>query len=54
MYDNTGAAQPLSIQGVDLTKERYHVIDQERLLSWAPNANVLGKNSVVLIEWEEA
>ena len=49
----TGKAQNLSIawDGVDLSEAHYYVLDQERLLSWAPNANVLGKNAVMLIEW---
>ena len=47
----TGAWQELHIEGVDLTGARYHVIDNERLLSWAPNAKWIAPNSVVLIEW---
>ena len=47
----TGEAQELIIEGVDLGDARFHVIDQERLLSWAPNANVVENNTVMLIEW---
>jgi hypothetical protein len=49
----TGSAQNLSIccEGADLSEARYYVLDQERLLSWAPDAKVLGKNAVMLIEW---
>ena len=47
----TGAWQELHIEGADLTGARYHVIDNERLLSWAPNAKWIAPNSVVLIEW---
>ena len=47
----TGAWQELHIEGADLTGARYHVIDNERLLSWAPNAKWIAPNSVMLIEW---
>lgn len=43
--------QKLEFEGVDLNDVRFYVIDQERLLSWAPNANVIDKNEVILIEW---
>ena len=48
----TGKAQPLTIEGADLSKAKYHVIDQERLLSWSPAVTEIGKNMVLLIEWE--
>ena len=47
----TGKAQPLTIEGADLSKAKYHVIDQERLLSWSPAVTTIDKNMVVLIEW---
>jgi hypothetical protein len=47
----TGSKQELSIEGVDLSHAKYHVIDQERLLSWAPAVRVMDPNMVVLIEW---
>lgn len=49
--NQTGEAKPLQIEGVDLTDARFYVLDEERLLSWAPNANMLQHNEVVLIEW---
>ena len=47
----TGQPQALTIEGVDLSGARYSVMDQERLLSWAPNGKVLENYSVLLIEW---
>jgi hypothetical protein len=47
----TGEKQELNIEGVDLKNARYHVLDQERLLSWSPATNVIDNNSVMLIEW---
>lgn len=47
----TGETQPLTFEGVDLVNARYYVLDQERLLSWAPNANEIENNAVMLIEW---
>ncbi len=47
----TKKKQPLEIQGVDLANARYHVIDQERLLSWSPAVNEINNNMVLLIEW---
>ena len=47
----TGKEQPLVIEGADLSKARYHVIDQERLLSWSPAVTTIDKNTVLLIEW---
>ena len=47
----TKARQQLRIEGVDLSNARFYVIDQERLLSWAPDAKTLAPNDVVLIEW---
>ncbi len=47
----TGSKQELNIEGADLTDARYYVLDQDRLLSWAPNAKEINNNTVVLIEW---
>ena len=47
----TGSKQPLEIEGVDLCKARWHVIDQEHLLSWSPALKELENNTVVLIEF---
>lgn len=47
----TGETQPLSITGVDLSGARYHVIDQERLLSWSLKVSQIENNQVLLIEW---
>ena len=41
----------LELEGVDLTDARFYVLDQQRLLSWAPNANQIENNAVILIEW---
>ena len=49
----TGAKQELCIEGADLSGARYHIIDQERLLSWSPAIHTLQANDVVLIEWED-
>ena len=47
----TEQTQNLHIEGVDRSRARYHVIDQERLLSWSPSVNKIEKNEVLLIEW---
>lgn len=47
----TGKKQPLDIQGICEENARYSIIDQERLLSWIPNAGQIDNNSVILIEW---
>ena len=47
----TGTEQALSIEGVDLTDARWHVLDQERLLSWSPTVKTLSPNDTVLVEW---
>ena len=47
----TGETQTLEITGVDLSGARYHVIDQERLLSWSPAVRKIENNEVLLIEW---
>ena len=47
----SGTGQELSIEGVDLTRAKYHVIDQERLLSWSAPVSFIENNQVLLIEW---
>ena len=47
----SGKAQALKIEGVNLEDAKYHVIDNERLLSWSPAVNRIEKNEVLLIEW---
>ena len=47
----TGEAQELNIEGVDLTDAHIYVIDQERMLSWAPNAKKIDNHMVMLIEF---
>ena len=47
----TGERQALTVEGVDLSNARYHVIDQERLLSWSPAVSSIENNTVLLIEW---
>ena len=42
----------LSISGVDLSCANYHVIDQQRLLSWSPKVNTISKNQVIMIDFE--
>ena len=46
-----GENQTLNISGVDLSRARYYIIDQERLLSWSCATRELENNSVLLIEW---
>lgn len=47
----TGEKQSIELEGVELKNARYYILDQERLLSWAPNANEIENNAVMLIEW---
>jgi hypothetical protein len=47
----TGERVDLEFEGVDLSEARWHVIDNERLLSWSPQIKRLETNDVVLIEW---
>ncbi len=49
----TEEMQELEIEGADLEKANYYIIDDQRLLSWAPNACKLEPNDVVLIKWQE-
>lgn len=48
----TGQTQTLEIEGADLQNARYHVIDQERLLSWSPAVTEIENNQVLLLEWQ--
>ncbi len=47
----TSDIQELNIDGVDLSDARFHIIDQERLLSWTADVSRIDPNAVVLIEW---
>jgi hypothetical protein len=47
----SGAPRELNFEGIDLSEAKYHVIDDQRLLSWSPAINVLPNNTVVLIEY---
>lgn len=47
----TEEEQNLEFEGVDFTDARFYTIDDERLLSWSPNAEKIGNNSVILIQW---
>ena len=48
----TGQTQPLELNGVGLSDAHVYVIDQERMMSWSPNADRIENNMVMLIEWE--
>ena len=47
----SGKTQELDLEGVDLTDARIYTLDNERLLSWTPNADSIENNAVLLIEW---
>ena len=47
----TGCTQKLEIEGVDLSNAYWHVIDQERMLSWTPAVGEIENNTVLLIEF---
>ena len=47
----TEATQKLEFEGVDLECARVSIIDDKRLLSWAPNAKEIEANAVMLVEW---
>ena len=51
MANLTGETQELCIEGADLSHARWHVLDQQRLLSWSPAVGKLAPNDVVLVEW---
>lgn len=46
----TGKTQPLCIDGIDLENARFYTIGEHGTLAWAPNANAIENNAVVLIE----
>lgn len=48
----TDETQTLDFSGIDLSRARFHAIDNERLLSWSPAVSVIEKNTVLLIEWD--
>ena len=47
----TGQKQTLEILGADLSDVRWYIIDDQRLLSWAPELKSIPNNSVVLVEF---
>ena len=49
--NQTGEAQPLQIEGVDLSDAHIYQIDQRHLLSMAFDANEIKNDTVLLIEW---
>ena len=48
----TGSVQSLTLEGVDFAHAHISIIDDRHLLSWAPNANTIENNTVMLIEWQ--
>ena len=51
MFANlTGESQTLCIEGIDLDNARFYVLGESGTLAWAPNADVIENNTVVLIE----
>ena len=47
----TGETQKLEFEGIDLSDARIYALDQERLLAWAPHANEIENNTVLLLEF---
>lgn len=47
----SGSEQELIFNGIDLADARFYILDQGRLLSWAPNANSIPNHAVMLIEF---
>ena len=47
----SGKVIDLEINGADLTEAKWHVIDDNRLLSWSPAVKTIQPNEVVLIEF---
>lgn len=45
-------AHKLSIEGIDLKNARYSVIDDVRMLSWAPYLDTIEPNEVWLVEFD--
>ncbi len=46
----TDTERILEIEGVDLTTAKFHVTDNYRTMTWAPNADTIPKHGVLLIE----
>ena len=46
----TGKTQPLCIDGINLENARFYTIGEPGTLAWAPNADAIENNAVVLIE----
>ena len=51
LVNRTGERQQLQLSGVDMEHAQIHVIDDKRLLSMAFEADSIGDNTVLLIEW---
>lgn len=49
----TGNTQQIFYDDIDHSTAHYYALDQERLLSWAPNGMYMRNNEVLLIEWHE-
>lgn len=47
----SGKQQQLEFEGVNLEDAHISIIDNERLLSWAPDAEKIPNNATLLIEW---
>ena len=47
----SGETHTLEIKGTTPDNARYHYIDDQRQLSWAPHAHEIKNNTVVLVEW---
>ena len=48
----TGREEPLSFEGVDLKDARVYSLGEPGVLAWAPGAERIEKNEVLLIEWD--
>ncbi|MBE6930168.1 MAG: hypothetical protein E7463_07815 [Ruminococcaceae bacterium] len=46
----TGERQPLTIEGLDLSRARFYELSDSGTLAWAPNADAIDNNAVFLIE----
>ena len=47
----SGEKHMVEIFGADLSDARWYIIDDQRLLSWAPEPKSIPNNSVVLVEF---
>lgn len=45
----SGKKQDLKFEGLDLTRAKYYVIDEDKTLSWAFDASTINDNGVLLI-----